>query len=322
MWIEKKEGEVQALHAQALEALGDGDLATAERLGEVLRTLGWSGAFEVLALIARERGELVEAVRLLDEGVARAPSAWGLHQLRGNLLDQQKLHDEALLAFDTALACEGAWLSSIRYNRSVARLAWGDVGGALEDAEFVITDSSTPPFYLNAMRVALEALARLGRSGDGVTLVRHVMTRADGVDAQGPLAGLLALALSRDGQLASGVEEACQSAIEQDAMGEDVLAAWRFLRARDGDQDAISQNARFALLLEVQARGLVEGATGYYRKSVVVARDREDAMQLALSMEPSSRRAEAHVERVEELDAKVSAARGIIEASSRLFFGE
>jgi len=321
MWIQKKEGEVQALHAQALEALADGDLTMAERLGEVLRTLGWSGAFEVLALVARERGELAEAVSLLDEGVALAPSAWGLHQLRGNLLDQQKLHDEALLAFDAALACEGAWASSIRYNRSVARLAWGDVGGALEDAEFVITDSSTPPFYLNAIRVALEALTRLGRSADGVTLVRHVMTRADGADAQGPLAGLLALALSRDGQLVTDIEEACQSAIDQDAMGEDVLAAWRLVRARDVAEDQ-QPNARFAVLVEVQARGVVEGATGYYRKSVVVARDRDEATQLALSIEPTSRHADAHVERVEDLEERVSAARGVIEASGRLFFGE
>lgn len=321
MWIQKKEGEVQALHAQALEALAEGDLATAERLGGVLRTLGWSGAFEVLALIARERGELVEAVRLLDEGVALAPGAWGLHQLRGNLLDQQKLHDEALLAFDAALACEGAWVSSIRYNRSVARLAWGDVGGALEDAEFVITDSSTPPFYLNAIRVALESLARLGRSGDGVTLVRHVMTRADGADAQGPLAGLLALALSRDGQLVSDVEQACQSAIDQDAMGEDVLAAWRLLRER-GELPVEGETVRFAVLMEVQARGVVEGATGYYRKSVVIARDREDAIQLARALEPAARRAEAHAERVEELGLTGASARGVTEASGRLFFGE
>jgi tetratricopeptide (TPR) repeat protein len=318
MWIQTKESEVQALHARALESLGEGDLDSAEKAGEMLRMLGWSGAFEVLALVARERGELERAVSLLEEGVALAPSAWGLHQLRGNLLDQLKKHDDALAAFDTALKCEGAWLSSIRYNRAVARLAWGDIGGALEDAEFVITDSSTPPFYLNAMRVALEALARLGRTADGVTLVRHVMTRADGEGAHGPLSGLLALALARDGQLHSDVEQACQSAIDQDAMGEDVLQAFRLLRAQREPELGMK---RFAVLVEVSARGLAEGATGYYRKSVVHARDRDDAVQLALSIEPPLRREVTHVERVEEVGA-VNEARGVFEASSRLFFGE
>lgn len=320
MWIQTKESEVQALHARALESLGEGDLASAEKAGEMLRMLGWSGAFEVLALVARERGELDRAVAWLEEGVALAPAAWGLHQLRGNLLDQLKRHDEALEAFDTALRCEGAWLSSIRYNRAVARLADGDVGGALEDAEFVITDSSTPPFYLNAMRIALEALSRLGRTGDGVTLVRHVMTRADG-EAEGPLAGLLALALARDSQRGEGsrsdIEQACQRAIEQDAMGEDVLQALRILRA----QEAPSELQRFSVLVEISVRGLVEGATGYYRKSGVDAQDREEAIRLALALEPSTRREHAHVERVEAL-GPVRGVRGVVEASGRLFFGE
>ena len=108
MWVRRKEEEAQSLHSEALARLAEGDLEGAEALGRRLEAMGWAGAFEVLALVRRKRGDLSGAIAALDEGTALAPETWSLHVLRGNLLDEAGRRDDALEAFEVALRCPGA----------------------------------------------------------------------------------------------------------------------------------------------------------------------------------------------------------------------
>ena len=67
MWIASKEERARKLEQEAHQALEDGALDEAERAAQALLDLGWSGGFELKALVARARGDDEGAIRILEE---------------------------------------------------------------------------------------------------------------------------------------------------------------------------------------------------------------------------------------------------------------
>lgn len=317
MWIRSKqeEDEVRALHEEALARIEGRDLEGARALAEQLKALRWSGAFEVLALAARAEGDLEGAVRVLDEGTAVAPQVWTLHQLRGNLLDALGRHGEAIEALDRALACPEPWVSSVRFNRAVARLRGGDAGGALADAEAVLTEGGAPPFALDAVRVAIDALAKLARTADAVALVETALAQAgDAEPAASALAGLYAVALARDERSADAVARAAGRAIE----GGKGTAELAMLL------DPLPRDDRAARKLRLVVEGRIrEGGKryGFLRVLSLVAIDPEDGLAIARRIEPTTIRAELAVHESTD-EGPSEAPRGILHASGRILFEE
>ena len=315
MWIRSREQEVRARHDEALALLDAGDLDGAKRIAHELRALGWSGAFEVLALAMRAERDLAGAVQILDEGCALAPASFGLHELRGSMLDALGEHARAIEAYDRALECEGAWTASIHYNRSITRLRIGDAGGALVDAEQVLSGAVPPPFAIDAVRVAIDALDRLGRHEDAVSLVRTVLaeTERDGAIA-GRLKPMLALTLSRAGD----VERARAAALDaiEDGHGNAELAS---LMPPPRHDERAPQRWRL----------VVEGAWpsdpkvgGFYRVVSVLAADEDEALAWARLLEPAGLRAVLRVHEITRDDGAASGevTRGVVGASGRVFF--
>jgi tetratricopeptide (TPR) repeat protein len=315
MWFRSKEEDAQRLHGEALEKLAEGDLDGARAIALELKAMRWSGAFEILALAARQAGDLEGAVASLDEGAIAAPTSWALHQLRGNLLDALGRHDDALRAFDVALACPEPWVSSIRYNRSVTRLAAGDPGGALEDATHVFEDPSSPPFGVDAVRVAADALAQLRREDDAVSLVRTAIGESAGNEqARGPLHALLARALSRAGRPLEEVRAACAVAVESGA-GSAELAGWLEPPAAD---------ERPLRTIKLVAEGdLTTGPKRqpFLRVLVVACASPEEALDWARAIEPSAVRASMRIEKADD-EGAADGPRGIRHATARIFFDE
>ncbi len=318
MWLRSKEEEVRAKHDEALDRLRAGDLAGATALAEELETLRWSGAFEVLALIARARNDLPEAVRVLERGCAAAPEAWSLHELRGNLLDATGEHARALEAYERALRCEGVWAASVLYNRAVARLRAGDAGGALADAENVLAGASAPPFALDAVRVAIDALDRLGRREDAASLVRTALSEApEGSPVAARLHGLAAIAATRLGDTARAAAEA---AIAIEAGHGTAELARMMPKVRDDGRPAR------ALRLVVQGRSRVNGErAGFLRVVSVLAADAAEALAWAALLEPEAERDELAVDSCSDEPGPPppdDAPRGILGASGRIHFDE
>jgi tetratricopeptide (TPR) repeat protein len=319
MWIRKKEDEARSLHEEALARLDAGELDAAESLGRRLEAMGWTGAYEVLALARRRRGDLAGAIAALDEGTAVAPEAWLLHQLRGNLLDEAGRSEDALEAFETALACPDAWVSSVRFNRAVARLRAGDPGGALADAEHVLTEGSSPPFAGEALEIAVDALVALNRSDDAVAIVDHVLSAAEpaGPEVVGALHGTRARALLAAGRDEREVRDACTRAIEGGSGSARVAQVLRGLLEDDG-----APRRRHRVVLEVPTGEQAGGgeAAGYLRVLSVVAADEGEARSLAASLEPVALRARSSIHEISDEGPAVGPAH-VMPLSGRIHFG-
>lgn len=318
MWLRAKEDEVRAMHEEALDRLHQGDLAGATELAEALKALRWSGAFEVLALVARARNDLPEAVRVLEEGCVAAPEAWSLHELRGNLLDATGEHARALDAYERALRCEGAWTASILYNRAVARLRAGDAGGALADAENVLGGASAPPFALDTVRVAIDALDRLGRREDAAALVRTALAEApEGSPVAAQLHGLAAIAAARLGDLERARSEA-KTAIEA---GHGTAELAKLLpKVKDDGRPAR------ALRVVVQGRSRLGGERrGFLRVVSVLAADAAEALAWAALLEPEAWQDELAIDSCSDEPGPPPAEgtpHGLVGASGRIHFDE
>jgi hypothetical protein len=147
--------------------------------------------------VQRERGEPEAAVRTLEEAAKVAPQ-WTLAQLRGNVLDELGRKDDAVTAYDEALALPGVWAGSVRYNRAVAsrRSAAG-----VKRSPTPRSRSRTRAMRLRAARApARDRCARRARRhDDAIALVHHV----GGMDevAAALTADLRACALARAGRL-------------------------------------------------------------------------------------------------------------------------
>jgi tetratricopeptide (TPR) repeat protein len=312
-----REDDAKTLHDEALAAIDRGEHAAARAIAARLRDMRWSGAFEIEALAARREGDLETALRALDEGTSLAPGAWLLHQLRGITLDDLGRHADAVAAFDAGLRCEGAWTASLRWNRAIARERSGDTGGALADAESVLEDPSAAPFVLDALRLAIDALAALKRTDHAIRLVRTFASAipAEQGQARAQLAAFEALALVRAGAAQEEVLAKCDEAIEGwasrrevgDALaaiagGADVDSCWRITisgpRPPDVDPDV----------------------EGYFRSVEVRAATEADARALACRLEPSSVRAALEVERCEPLEPRRGKP-GVVAAHGRVFYG-
>lgn len=317
MFFGSAEDEARALHEEALAALDRGELAAARALAETLRAMRWSGAFEVLALAARAEGDLESAIAALEEGVAAAPRAWALRQLLGNFHDEAGRHADALRAYEGALACEGAWSSSVRFNRAVALLRAGDAGGALADAERVLEDPATPPFTLDALRVAIDALERLGRAGDAVSLVRATGASLAPEDALGraEIAAFAALAEARAGAPAETVRASIEAAIEGGAGRGEIVEA--LARVAGG---AVVETGWRVVIAAPAPPGADEGIAGYMRVIEVRAGDEARARELACSLEPSAIRGAIAIEECRAV-ARDPGPAGVIAASGRIWFG-
>lgn len=319
MFFGNRQDEAQRLHDEALAHLDRGELDEARRIAAELRGMQWSGAFEILALAARAEGDLEGAARALEEGIALAPAAWTLRQLLGTIHDERERHDDALRAYDEALRCEGAWASSIRFNRAVSRMLAGDPGAALADAESVLEDPATPPFTLDALRVGIDALEALDRRDDAVSLVRAMSGSIAKDDARGraELEAFTALAGARAGAAQDAVRASIHAAIEGGASRREILDAITLLSANEPE---VTARFRVAIAAPVPPGG-EPGVTGYLRVLEVRAADTEHASELAKTLEPSALRDAITIEEC-KLAGSDHGPAGVIAASGRIYFGD
>lgn len=117
--------------------LRDGEIDEALRMAERLHEMRYSGGFELSALAYAAQGRTEEAVRVLEEGVERAPQAWLNWQLLGNYRSDLGRFADAEAAYERALTCPDVQPSSVRLNQAILAHRQGDPRKALGFAGLV-----------------------------------------------------------------------------------------------------------------------------------------------------------------------------------------
>ncbi len=108
--------QTQQLLDDAYLALDAEESERALELGKKLLEMKQVRGFEVVALALEQQGKYDEAISALQSGVAKAPDAFPLWQLLGNLLSERNKYGEAKTSYERALQCSGADTDAINYD--------------------------------------------------------------------------------------------------------------------------------------------------------------------------------------------------------------
>lgn len=185
--------DVQALIEEADEALAEGDLKTAERAGEALLAARHIYGFEVLARMHQQRGDLPKALATIEDGVAKAPRAWPLRLLQGELHSDSGEYDAALAAYDSVLAIDGADVDAVHINAAIVLHRAGRYEEALARLDRAPGESDETLFA--AARIRADILNILERPDDamaaaekGLALVTDDVPTSDVADLYAAMA--------------------------------------------------------------------------------------------------------------------------------------
>jgi tetratricopeptide (TPR) repeat protein len=318
----KEQERILALYDEAMASLRSGDLERAEELCIRLKDARFSGAFEVLALVALERGDLDAAEKTLREGTGVAPNVWFLWQLLGNTLSDRSRYAEAHAAYARALACPHVSEDSVRLNRAILFCREGRHAEALEETGGIAEE----PQRSRADLVRVQVLSDLDRWEnaivEGQALVEKLATRPpseeddEGLEARARAA--LAVAWWRVKHDAEGARAILAPA--RLASGRAVVAV---CDAEGTIDPRTSPRARtFALVV----RGLwpepMDGEQiAFLRRFTVVADDADDALARASLYVVPAARASLAVDECEDAGAAPTSALGVRRAQGYVFFG-
>jgi tetratricopeptide (TPR) repeat protein len=341
------EDEVENLHAAASAALRAGDFDGARELSARLLELRHPGHFEIEALLLLEEGEAARAIEVLREGVRRAPEAWVLQQLLGNALSDVGDYDGALQSYERAAELPGADASMLLFNRSIvlsraARHAESlqvleSIGAAEIDARNELR-AHVAPHRLRVLeemgrcdevleeaatlRLWLETLHPIGSEGEPE---ESVHPRALRLEHLGQAWAMGAMALDACEQFDEAREWARQ-ALQADRCCEDALLLLRELTTNaptaaqfwnvtlEGDWIADSDESEEA---DEESQ---ETKSGFFTTFAVVARDADEARNLALAMEEPHWPTPLRVEECEVVGACDEQAVGVTQASPYMVF--
>jgi tetratricopeptide (TPR) repeat protein len=112
------------LYKRALKLALQGNYPGALELVAILRHRAFSGAYEVEARIFLAQGQLHEACRVLEEGIAVAPRVWVLHSLLGSCRSDLGEFEAALNHFAATLDCPNlpeAAMEQTHRNQAIVR---------------------------------------------------------------------------------------------------------------------------------------------------------------------------------------------------------
>jgi tetratricopeptide (TPR) repeat protein len=312
--------DVQKWIEEAQEALEERDYARAQRIAERIIGARHSYGFELLARVFQEQDNLPRAIAVLQEGVAKAPRAWPLWMLLGELRSDHGEYDQALLAYDTALALPGVDADEVHLNAAIVH----DRAGRPEDALMRLHEvrGGNPELAIQAARVRAQILLETERPDAAAAAARAGLALVAEGAAESDIAPLYA-ALAKALWLKGEVEPALHYAWEAVEHHADETALW-LIREIEGEY---SDSAKYFRIL-VHGRWDLEEAEGehvdgFWRKYDVVAADEEEAMRLIARIEREEVRDTLRSDEIEIVDPDASdQPKGVYWCSGYAFYEE
>lgn len=313
--------DVQGLIEEAEDALLEKDYERARELAERVIEARHSYGFELLARVHEGQEDLPRAIAVLEDGVAKAPKAWSLWMLLGELRSDHGDYDEALAAYDTALGVEGVDADEVHVNAAIVH----ERAGRPEDALMRLHEmrGTNAEASLVAARVRAEILNEMERPDAATAAAQAGLALVDDDTEDTDVAPLYA-ALATAALMKNDRDAALQhawAAIEHDAAQDSALRVIREIEAQ------FSEDAKqFRIVVHGQwpAESFLEGdpPDGFWRKYDVVADDEEEAMRFIARVEPELVRHSLRANEVEIVEENVDQAKGVSWCSPYAFYRE
>jgi len=213
--------DVQGLIEQADEALADGDLKTAQRAGEALLAARHTYGFEVLARMHQQHGDLQKAIEVIEDGVKKAPRAWPLRLLQGELLSDNSEYDAALAAYDAVLSIDGADEDAAHINAAIVLHRAGRYEEALARLDSAPGESDDTVFA--AARIRADILNILERPDEAIAAAEEGLARVSDDVPTSDVAELYA-AMAKSALMKGDRDEALRRAKEAVALDDHEVA--------------------------------------------------------------------------------------------------
>lgn len=314
--------EVEKLMDEAYGLIDSFQCEEALEVGEKLKQLGYSGAFEVMALAHQALGESDKAIAVLNEGLEKAPHVWVLWHLLGNLLSDKGEYAEAEHAYDMALACPTVNKSWVNYNLAVLRGRQGRYEEALETCLQATGDE-----LRTAVRLLTASLLNsLARHDEAIQLAEEIIAEISA--RQEPSEEDMRSLGTAYAELSRGLYEG------KDVRDLALETAYKALRFNKSDWLALkmireirnerAENSRwFKVVIEGRWNEPFEGQKelpGFFSSYELVAGSPAQCLDLVKEIEHEKVRDSLKVEQIEELDPAPGEPLGVYWRSGYAFF--
>lgn len=296
-----------ALMREGFDAIKSQDLDRALEIGRELRECRHSSTFEISALAYCAKGDLRRAIRVLEEGVERAPFVWRLWELLGNYYSDQGRFADARECYRKALKCSSGDNPWVHLNAGICFLRQGKFRDALREADRI----GNKAFGLKKVALRIEALSGLGRAREVEALVRKVLGRkwkgADPEDVAHVYAVIGEVRLKQ-----GKTEEATRLARDAIAVHRQSRKAAWLLREIGGKRSPRGKYYRVMVsgTWNEPAEG-GSGPLGFFTNYDVVADDRREAMKLLRQFESPDVRKSLRLESCKVLEKRPRDPKGV-----------
>ncbi len=310
--------DIEALMKQGFNLLEECDYDGAIKIGKKLKALRHSSAFEILAIGYNEKGELGKAIKVLEEGVGKVPDVWLLWQLLGNYYSDKKRYADAHRAYESALTCPRAGMSSIHLNQAVVLFREKRYSEALHALEKV-TDKK---LELPAGALRIEVLTSLKRFEEAIEFGKGLVKKTTQDEAD-PME--LARAFAALGTAEWEGRKDAESALSR---------AWKAIHLYK-----LQSDARF-LIREIEAKRSqkskyfrmdIEGTWpepfedeskihGFFTSYDVVADTKKEALEFIKRFEPEEVRDSLKIDYSKVLESSSDDPKGVYHAAGYRFF--
>ena len=314
--------DAQRLFAAALDCLERGDPKRALRLARNMDLLGFSGAFEIRALVHIDRSQPDRAIAVLRKGIDKAPDSWRLWELLGNLLSDSGRFDEAQTSYERSLACPDTDRSTILYNSAIAYARQGLFERSLERLSGV----SASELAINASLLEASLLTSLKRTDEAIVIARQVIARLTDPAARQETADEdLAAAYS---ELARAhwegrcdASEALKTAWKALERGRRNFLAMRIVREARGRRSP--RTRRWHCLMKGRWFEPFEGESlipGFFRNYEVLAESPLECLEFVREFEPDLVRDTLEIESIKAVEDCPDEPRGLVAAEGYMFW--
>lgn len=297
------------------------DLVEEEKFDQALEVareldrLKYSAGFEIAALALAGKGDLAAAVRVLEDGVEKAPGAWLNWQLLGNFRSDLDRFTEAGAAYERALECPGVSRSSIRLNQAILANRTGDHAAVLQLA----ADVDDPEMAVWAAALRADSLTALGRLEEAERLGLQILKEAAEDGNADPLCNV-ALNLARirldRGEPRPAVRAFAVQQLERDPANNDLLT---LIRDIDGLYSETARDYRLLIRGQIPEGSPMAGeAEGFYSRWEVLADSPEEALEFIRAIDTPA--APLKVEEWEARKGRPRDPKGVYWRSGRVYF--